>query len=64
LWSKGEEALAKIARIAKTAKIEERILRSHAIAAEDRPTLEHLLITVLPPGIVGLERQPWINHHG
>ena len=36
----------------------------HAIAAEDRPALEHFLISFLPPRIVGLEGQPWINHHG
>jgi hypothetical protein len=37
---------------------------SHAITAEDRPALEHLLVSVLPPGIIGLESQPWINHYG
>lgn len=37
---------------------------SYAITAEDGPALEHLLISVLPTGIAGLESQPWINHHG
>ena len=37
---------------------------SRAIAAEHRPTLEHFLISLFPLGIVGLERQKWINHHG
>jgi hypothetical protein len=36
----------------------------HASAAEDRPALEHFLVPILPPGIVGPERQPWIYHHG
>jgi len=39
-------------------------LPSHAIAAEDRPALEDFLISGFPSGIVGPERQPWINHHG
>jgi hypothetical protein len=37
---------------------------SHAIAAKDRPALEHLLISGLPRGIIGPERQPRINHNG
>jgi len=37
---------------------------SHAITAEHRPALEHLLVPCFPLGIVGLKRKPWINHHG
>jgi hypothetical protein len=35
----------------------------HAIAAEDRPALEHFLVPCFPSRIVGPEREPWINHH-
>jgi hypothetical protein len=37
---------------------------SYAIAANHRPAFEHLLISVLPPRIIGLEREPWIDYYG
>jgi len=39
-------------------------LCSYPIAAENWPALEDLLVSGFPPGIIDLERQPWINHHG
>jgi len=35
---------------------------SYATAANHRPALEHLLVPVLPPRIISLEREPWIDH--
>src|SRR5579859_6912867 len=37
---------------------------SHSIASNDRPALEHLLLSGLPFGIIDSERQSGINHHG
>jgi hypothetical protein len=35
----------------------EKVFPSHAIAAEDRPALEHFLLSCLPTGIAGPKRR-------